>query len=256
MYKINSFWIEFSKSLTTIERQTYSLLDWFGDVRSLFDGLKLIGYFLVAPFASFNLRQQLPSLGFKINLHKPVQILPCAITRSQRRYNKVLARVEATITRQLDLVNFLRQQKMLLLSFLSMLSAPQQKYIRQLAQVNFDQGDSYFDSGTEMWISKAKMRTCMAIKTQTGGSSTSKSYGKKKTKNRKLCQSIIHYQHRPLYKPSKLTLRALTITSSFSASPFPQKYPKVILDCQDKLNKLISQTVRCRISYENKFKSN
>ena len=45
-------------SLTTIERQTYSLLDWIGDVGGLFDGLKVLGTFLIAPVATFAMQAE------------------------------------------------------------------------------------------------------------------------------------------------------------------------------------------------------
>ena len=45
--------------MTTIERQTYSILDWLGDVGGLLDGLKIIGSLLIAPIASFTMRVEL-----------------------------------------------------------------------------------------------------------------------------------------------------------------------------------------------------
>lgn len=35
------------------ERQSYSFLEWLGDIGGLYDALKLIGMFIVAPFTSF-----------------------------------------------------------------------------------------------------------------------------------------------------------------------------------------------------------
>ena len=52
-------------SLTTIDRQTYGLLDWIGDVGGLFDGLKLVGAFLVAPFASFAMQAEVLTAAFR-----------------------------------------------------------------------------------------------------------------------------------------------------------------------------------------------
>ena len=59
MYKINSFWIELDASVTTIERSTYSILDWVGDIGGLLDGLRFIGSFLLAPIATFLIRVEL-----------------------------------------------------------------------------------------------------------------------------------------------------------------------------------------------------
>ena len=35
LYKINSFWIEVSSNLRTVERKTYSSLEWLGDLGGL-----------------------------------------------------------------------------------------------------------------------------------------------------------------------------------------------------------------------------
>ena len=44
---------------TLIERQTYSILDWVGDVGGLMDGLRIIAVNLVAPLAALNLKAEL-----------------------------------------------------------------------------------------------------------------------------------------------------------------------------------------------------
>ena len=64
MYKFNSFWLELSPSLTTIERQTYHMLEWLGDVGGLFEGLSVIGSFLVARIATFAMKMELLTFTF------------------------------------------------------------------------------------------------------------------------------------------------------------------------------------------------
>ena len=71
MYKINSFWIELDPSLTIIERHSYSVLDWVGDVGGLLDGLKVLGGFFVAPIATFALKVELLSLSVSKNCDEP-----------------------------------------------------------------------------------------------------------------------------------------------------------------------------------------
>ena len=58
-YKLSTFWFSLHPSMTTIERQTYSFLDWLGDVGGLLDGLKIIGSILIAPIASFTMKVEL-----------------------------------------------------------------------------------------------------------------------------------------------------------------------------------------------------
>ena len=54
-----SFWIELDSNMKHIERETYSLLEWAGDIGGLYDGLQLLVGFFLAPIASFMMRIQL-----------------------------------------------------------------------------------------------------------------------------------------------------------------------------------------------------
>ena len=65
IYKFNSYFFQISEESTTIERSTYSLLDWLGDVGGLFDGLKLILSSMVVSISSFAIRNELLSMFFK-----------------------------------------------------------------------------------------------------------------------------------------------------------------------------------------------
>ena len=56
LYKFNGVWLELSKEKVIIERQTYSLLEWLGDVGGLFDGLHIIFGQLLKPFALFSMK--------------------------------------------------------------------------------------------------------------------------------------------------------------------------------------------------------
>lgn len=64
-YKFSSIWIEFSQDQFMIERQSYSVLEWLGDIGGLFDALRLIGFLMVAPFAKFWLKSELLSKIFR-----------------------------------------------------------------------------------------------------------------------------------------------------------------------------------------------
>ena len=55
-------------SLTTIERKTYSLLDWVGDIGGLFDGLRLICLVIVWPVAAFTVRAEVLSSLFQFRM--------------------------------------------------------------------------------------------------------------------------------------------------------------------------------------------
>ena len=56
MYKITSLWIELSQSKTIIERSTYDVLEWLGDIGGLFDAFRWIGIFLIGPIATMKVK--------------------------------------------------------------------------------------------------------------------------------------------------------------------------------------------------------
>ena len=90
--------------MTTIERKTYSLLELLGDIGGLLDGLKLIGFLLVSPIASFALKVKLMAGDFKLvgakgPIFTGIFKFPCAFTREQRRYSKLMKKAEHRLTK-------------------------------------------------------------------------------------------------------------------------------------------------------------
>ena len=57
VYKFTSLWLEQSLTERVIERQTYSMLEFIGDVGGLFDGLSIIGGAICAPFSTRAIRK-------------------------------------------------------------------------------------------------------------------------------------------------------------------------------------------------------
>ena len=97
IYKLNSFIINLSQDHTVIERQTYSLLEWIGDIGGLFDGLLLLGRNLIAPFAAFALKS---ALFTEIFAHKGVAGPPLSNVLFVRSKNqKLLNRTHDAVTR-------------------------------------------------------------------------------------------------------------------------------------------------------------
>ena len=64
-YKFSSISLRVSPDLIVIERQTYSLLEWLGDVGGLFDALIIIGGYIVGPISAFTLKATLLSRIFR-----------------------------------------------------------------------------------------------------------------------------------------------------------------------------------------------
>ena len=56
LYKYTGAELSFSNDLTIIERQTYSSLEWLGDVGGLFDALLFLGSSLITPITAFTVK--------------------------------------------------------------------------------------------------------------------------------------------------------------------------------------------------------
>ena len=56
MYKYGSFEVNLNKDLIKIERETYALLDWLGDIGGLYGALEFIGYLCVLPFSTYAIK--------------------------------------------------------------------------------------------------------------------------------------------------------------------------------------------------------
>ena len=66
IWKFGAFWIEQGQNKIFMERSTYSLLEWLGDIGGLFDALLMIGGALFGPIAAFMMKAELLQLAFRI----------------------------------------------------------------------------------------------------------------------------------------------------------------------------------------------
>ena len=82
-FKFQSITINMGQKETRIERSTYSLLEWIGDIGGLFDGLRYLANFFVAPIAVFLRRSMLlsdnlfhlkESIGVRFNRFQKLRI--------------------------------------------------------------------------------------------------------------------------------------------------------------------------------------
>ena len=159
IYKLNSVTLNRSLEQTEISRQTYSLLEWVGDIGGLYDGLSLLVNYFVSPFASFVLRQILLSENFsqvkksthsnsvtyeKIASQSCFRSLSCCF-RKKNRYRRMLDRSESTIMRQLDMAQFLRQQKIQIFAILTLLSPQQLFLINEKSRMNMRESSELED---------------------------------------------------------------------------------------------------------------
>ena len=111
LYKFNSVTLNLHLEHTTAERQTYSLLDWIGDIGGLFDGLRIFIGKIIAPIAAIALRSDLLTLNFRQVVranasnvdqqHTEGIILPSCLcgNKKKNRYRKMLQRSDSIISK-------------------------------------------------------------------------------------------------------------------------------------------------------------
>ena len=66
MFKYASVEINMTLDLRRWQRQTYSILDWLGDLGGLYDSLFILCRFLISPIASYTLQQAFFSKMFRV----------------------------------------------------------------------------------------------------------------------------------------------------------------------------------------------
>ena len=134
-YKHASVVIKVNPDQKKTSRQTYSMLDWIGDIGGLYDGLNVIGALLIKPIAYFAMNTKLATLlvrlkgpSSKLKKKKPKDNLVDRITsdlttnrfllkpqrsyflhlfcqrcQSRRRYDRIVRAALAKIEKELDL---------------------------------------------------------------------------------------------------------------------------------------------------------
>ena len=135
VFTFGSIWIEQGQSKTTIERTTYSLLEWLGDIGGLADSLVFIGRVLIGPIAAFMMKANILELAFLIppesrvfkgspgvkmseDYQKPTRFKGMALIWSflncskRNKHRQMMYKAEKDLTKQLDLVSFFERQKM------------------------------------------------------------------------------------------------------------------------------------------------
>lgn len=65
-YRFGSMTIRSSSSTTIINRQTYSLLDWLGDIGGLMDALMYLIQFLLAPYVQHGFKSLILQKFFRL----------------------------------------------------------------------------------------------------------------------------------------------------------------------------------------------
>ena len=58
-YNVFQSYFELSNQKLLIERETYSALEWLGDVGGLFDGLRLTAHIFIGPIATYSIKSHL-----------------------------------------------------------------------------------------------------------------------------------------------------------------------------------------------------
>ena len=135
IYRYGSIYLELSQGQTTIERSTYSSLEFLGDVGGLFDGLKILAVIFVGPVSQFTMKATLLQQNFNFVTSGPQQTstrisaqpflsnIKCC--RKNNRYVMMLNKAESRMTKQLDLEKFMQRQILLVHSVMALLQPAQ-----------------------------------------------------------------------------------------------------------------------------------
>lgn len=121
-YKFTSFHFRRNQDLKIINRQTYSILDWLGDIGGLFDALRILTEFSIAPLSAFALKQRLAQLFQPRTEAKERKSTGCLGKLLFSRKRDV-DRSHSFVIRELDLVRMVRRLKMLVVASLVTLTA-------------------------------------------------------------------------------------------------------------------------------------
>ena len=146
-YKFTSIELNFSQDLQTINRQTYSVLDWLGDMGGLIDAIYILGMSLLSPFSYFALKTKLLYTIFRYRLSdtglrktmrsyeksyydnresllssikhdfqkmKPIKIFSffAYMCCWRSRENKILLKAESSLMKEMDLRKFIIRQRL------------------------------------------------------------------------------------------------------------------------------------------------
>lgn len=69
-YKVASTYVTLTMDQNVIERNTYSFLEWLGDIGGLYDALRLIGFFVLLPFFRYQVKAELLAHIFRFTESK------------------------------------------------------------------------------------------------------------------------------------------------------------------------------------------
>ena len=104
--------------MTLIERQTYSILDWLGDIGGLREALIVIGRNFVAPIAAFAMQGKLFYSFYRKNKKQDVGSNTTCCNFLNKRHRRLRKSREQVVTKQLDLLKLIQRQRILLMAFL------------------------------------------------------------------------------------------------------------------------------------------
>ena len=101
------------------------MLDWLGDIGGLFDALRLMALYLIAPISTYALKQKLMAHTFVIEEKQDSsksQFFHCLCCSQKRtKYHAEMRKASRVVVKELDLVKFIEQRRMATLSILALL---------------------------------------------------------------------------------------------------------------------------------------
>ena len=147
-YQYGSMVILFSQDIKSIERNTYSTLEWLGDIGGLFDALSALGSLISAPFTAMALEAELfirflPAIlrkttkndsdkSNKRKNHSSKNFLCCWFKNKRSLF---IQRIKHSLRHELDLVRFIKHRRRTTFGTIASLTDNQRSAIHRLSNL-------------------------------------------------------------------------------------------------------------------------
>ena len=185
-YKFTSIAFQMCLDSMVIERSTYSILEWLGDVGGLFDALLIIGALIASPMVSFTMRLNVMHSIFRyvasLNQIDPdvkkmqfrermrshlnwdidkLETIPtknfCSANISllicrHSRYKRMMGKANVSVAKELDLLKFIRRQRFTQYALFALMNGRQLFMTDKLSNMLIRESSDFEESEDDMQL--------------------------------------------------------------------------------------------------------
>ena len=109
IFRFNGIYLELGQEQIKIERQTYSMLEWVGDIGGLFDGMRILAQILIAPISSYALKATMMTHFSPQQRPVKLQTTKVFCWRKDIEYKKAMDKAVRSVEKQMDLIKFMQR---------------------------------------------------------------------------------------------------------------------------------------------------